>query len=216
MKLTKREGFTLVEVMVALVVLMIGILAVVMMNIMYVKSNTFNQQMSTAIVLAQDKLEEFKMLARSDRDDFFSPLDFDYMVGTGGDFGSIAITTDGGVTYTSFPVNGLVSGAGGERTSPHDIIYPTLALTGDTYDASSGGNYAAANPEYSVTDTPTDHQAGMATAFDVSRTLTIVPILLADGVTQSDYALIRVEAEWVDPYGTDRTMTLETLVHRRQ
>ena len=63
-------------------------------------------------------------------------------------------------TGANFTVNGLLSGAGGERTSPANVPYPTLALTGDAYDASSGGTYAAANPEYSVTDTPTDHQAG--------------------------------------------------------
>ncbi len=51
------DGFTLIEVMVALIVLAVGLLAVAQMQLMAVKGNSYGSKMSVASLLAQDALE---------------------------------------------------------------------------------------------------------------------------------------------------------------
>ncbi|MFQ5780144.1 MAG: prepilin-type N-terminal cleavage/methylation domain-containing protein [Nitrospiria bacterium] len=59
-KLKGKKGFTLLEVLIALVILSIGLLGVLGMIASSVRGNTFSQQVSIATNLAQDRIEEMK------------------------------------------------------------------------------------------------------------------------------------------------------------
>jgi len=55
-----ERGFTLIEVLIALTILTIGLLAVATMQISAIHGNKMGNDISRAIFLAQDKLEELK------------------------------------------------------------------------------------------------------------------------------------------------------------
>ena len=57
-----QEGFSLVEVLVAILLLTVGLLALAKMQTHAVASNTFGNQLTQATFLAQDKLEELRLL----------------------------------------------------------------------------------------------------------------------------------------------------------
>ena len=57
---SKREGFTLIEVMIALVILAVGILALATMQIVSIRTNAFSTDMSYATMLAQTQFEQFR------------------------------------------------------------------------------------------------------------------------------------------------------------
>ena len=54
------RGFTLVEVMIALFILVTALLGLVSTTVVVVKANSFSKTMSTATTLAKDKLEALK------------------------------------------------------------------------------------------------------------------------------------------------------------
>lgn len=56
------RGFTLVEVMVAITLVLFGLLGAAQMQVMTVITNTSSNQRTTAITLAQDKLESLRTL----------------------------------------------------------------------------------------------------------------------------------------------------------
>ena len=61
---TKRHGgFTLIEIVIALFVLITALLALISTTVIVVKSNTFSQTMTTATTLAKDKMEQLKNTA---------------------------------------------------------------------------------------------------------------------------------------------------------
>jgi prepilin-type N-terminal cleavage/methylation domain-containing protein len=60
MPLRNREGFTLVEVMIAVFVLTVALLGLISVTIMIIKGNDFSKRMTTATTLAKDKIEEVK------------------------------------------------------------------------------------------------------------------------------------------------------------
>ncbi|RLB04963.1 MAG: hypothetical protein DRG83_03640 [Deltaproteobacteria bacterium] len=59
-KISNRNGFTLLEVMIAFVILAIGLLGLAALQIVAVKGNAFSSEMTFASMLAQQKLEELK------------------------------------------------------------------------------------------------------------------------------------------------------------
>ena len=59
------KGFTLVEVLIAIFVLAVALLAMAQMQIMAIRGNTFANKTTTAVTLAQDKLEELRGLSYS-------------------------------------------------------------------------------------------------------------------------------------------------------
>jgi type IV pilus assembly protein PilV len=61
-----RKGFTLTEVLVGLVILVVGILAVAAMQISSTKGSSFSNHLTQATVFAQDKLEHLKNLSYND------------------------------------------------------------------------------------------------------------------------------------------------------
>jgi type IV pilus assembly protein PilV len=62
----ESNGFTLVEVVVALVILAVGLLAIAAMQITSTKGGYFSSNVTQATIFAQDKLENLKNLSYSD------------------------------------------------------------------------------------------------------------------------------------------------------
>ncbi len=57
-----QAGFTLVEVLVALTILVIGLLGVALLQVVSIQGNTFSREMAVATALGQDMLEKLKTL----------------------------------------------------------------------------------------------------------------------------------------------------------
>lgn len=64
----KNEGFTLLEVMIALVILSVGLLGLAALQLVAVKSNAFSSEMTYATMLAQQHAEILKSRAYTDAD----------------------------------------------------------------------------------------------------------------------------------------------------
>lgn len=58
----KQSGFTLIEVMIALVILAAGLLALATMQIVSIRSNAFSSEMTYSTMLAQQQLENLRNL----------------------------------------------------------------------------------------------------------------------------------------------------------
>ena len=58
--LTKQDGFTLIEVLVAITILAVGLLALALMQTTAIKANALSSKSTVATQLAQDRLEQFK------------------------------------------------------------------------------------------------------------------------------------------------------------
>jgi type IV pilus assembly protein PilV len=58
-----QEGFTLLEIMVALVILSIGLIALAGLQISALRGNTFSKRMTTAVSIAETKLEQIKNMS---------------------------------------------------------------------------------------------------------------------------------------------------------
>lgn len=61
-----QTGFTLIEVMIALVILAAGLLGLMTMQIVSIKANSFSSEMTYTSMLAQQKLEELNNLPSTD------------------------------------------------------------------------------------------------------------------------------------------------------
>lgn len=59
MKRHGSEGFTLVELMIALAIIAIGLLGMARMQLAAIEGNAFGGRMTTAIALCQDQMEDF-------------------------------------------------------------------------------------------------------------------------------------------------------------
>jgi type IV pilus assembly protein PilV len=55
-----EEGFTLIEIMIALVVMSIGLTALAAVQISAIRGNAFSKRMTTAVSIADEKLEQIK------------------------------------------------------------------------------------------------------------------------------------------------------------
>ena len=61
-----NRGFTLVEIMIAVFILVVALLGLISVTVMVIKGNSFSKTMTTATTLAKDKMEEMKNLGYSD------------------------------------------------------------------------------------------------------------------------------------------------------
>lgn len=61
----KEQGFTLVEILVAMVLILVALLGAAQLQIMTIFTNTASNERTTAITLAQDKLESLRTLPYS-------------------------------------------------------------------------------------------------------------------------------------------------------
>jgi type IV pilus assembly protein PilV len=64
-KFINNNGFTLIEVLVAMVILSIGLLGTAALITGIINSNKLSNRITTATVLAQDKMEEIKRIGYS-------------------------------------------------------------------------------------------------------------------------------------------------------
>ncbi len=60
------KGFTLIEVMIALLILAVGLLALMTMQIVSIKANAFSSEMTYSTMLAQQQLETLKNVPFTD------------------------------------------------------------------------------------------------------------------------------------------------------
>ena len=58
--ISSEEGFTLVEIMIALVVLSVGLVALAGLQISAIRGNAFSKRMTTAVSIANEKMEQLK------------------------------------------------------------------------------------------------------------------------------------------------------------
>jgi prepilin-type N-terminal cleavage/methylation domain-containing protein len=66
MKMKKRNGFSLLELMIALGILSIGFLSLSHLSISVMKANKYSQNKTAALQLAQEKMESLKTLPFSE------------------------------------------------------------------------------------------------------------------------------------------------------
>jgi len=92
-----QKGFTLVEVMIALVILSVGILAMAEMQIVAIKANARSKNITSAIILTEGKLEELKAAGFSDpsfSNGTISEGNIDETGASGGKFDRVTIIED--------------------------------------------------------------------------------------------------------------------------
>lgn len=218
-----EKGFTLIEALVALVILLFGVLATTQMSIIYVQANTYNNQSSEATILAQEKMEELRSYARSDRNDRHSAFDFDYLVSTDATFSSL---NDPAAPTVPVAVPGLLSGAGGcaggkwpWNTDPDPLAYDYWQLAPTTDTPQFGAMVYGCEEKLTVTGTTSNRV--------INRRWTVEPlprvddlgnvVLDEDNVTPIyDYAILFVETSWTDRYGKVHDISFTSLVGRKQ
>jgi len=209
-----NRGFTLIETLVALVILSVGLLAVATMSFTYVRANAHSHQMSEAVVLGQAKMEQLRGYANSERSDNFSVFDFDYLTST-----DPCLTTvedpPGSAAFAQIP--GLLSGGivgacgftGANVPMTGGNVYEVL------FDDGTNGDVTGGDGVFTATDT-VDY-TGTGAGFTVNRLWTVQPLAIdVDGDGRGDYALLHVESSWADRSGGTRTIRLDSLVFRRQ
>ena len=62
----RNQGFTLIEILIAMFILTVAILALVSVTVMVIKGNSLNRMMNTATTLAKDQLETVKNTSQPD------------------------------------------------------------------------------------------------------------------------------------------------------
>ncbi len=222
-----RKGFTLVETLVAMVVLGVGLLAIAKMSLYYTRSNVIAHTISEATVLAQEKMERLRAYATSERADNFSVFDFNYLTSTDPCFTTIA---DPPPTYAGSTVKivpGLLSGGvvgtgsctstGAPLTTTMGTIYEVLYDTGATLvaapdygdDTAGDGVWTGADRIFLDTASSTP-----STGFFVTRRWMVEPMVSANG--RVSYARLAVESYWTDQFGVEHDIRIESLVHMRQ
>ena len=55
-----KKGFTLIEVLIAMFLLVVALLGMASVTVMVIKGNSFSKTMTTATTLAKDKMEQLK------------------------------------------------------------------------------------------------------------------------------------------------------------
>ena len=186
------RGFTLVETLVAMVVLAIGLLAVSQMTITYVRANTFNHEASEATLLAEEKMEQLRRWGTTDQPGNFQVFGFNYFISTDTTYTTLA---DGTV------VDGLLSGGSGGAAATNSA--------GTTYEVltPSGAGTFGSGLQYVGSDT-----VPLSTGATVARTWSVEPITLRG---RTDFARTTVTATWTGRAGQVRDIRLESLFNRR-
>jgi type IV pilus assembly protein PilV len=61
-----KEGFTLVEIMITLVIMSIGLMALSGLQVHAIQGNAFSKRLTTAVSIGEEKLEQIKNAAYAD------------------------------------------------------------------------------------------------------------------------------------------------------
>ena len=59
-KIENSSGFTLIEIMIAIFILVVALLGLISVTVMVIKGNSISKTMTTATTLAADKMEQLK------------------------------------------------------------------------------------------------------------------------------------------------------------
>ena len=116
-KLKQQEGYTLVEILIAITVLAFGLLAVATMQVTAIKTNAIASGISQGLTLGQAKVEELMNLAYS----AISDTDLD---GTDEDADDDGIDDDGG----NFGLNDTGGDSDNEEPNGRYTIYWNVAV----------------------------------------------------------------------------------------
>ena len=75
----RENGFTLIEILVAIVILTVGLLAVAKMQVSAIQGNYFSNSATTALNLAQQKMEDLlsKSFTHADLADYTPPTEIE-------------------------------------------------------------------------------------------------------------------------------------------
>lgn len=65
MTLKGQRGFTLLEIMIAIFILVVALCGLIGVTVMAIKGNDFSKRMTTATTLAKDKMEQVKNMSYS-------------------------------------------------------------------------------------------------------------------------------------------------------
>ena len=114
---SKQEGFTLVEILIAIAILALGLLAVATMQIRAIKTNAIASGISQGLTLGQAKVEELMNLS-------YSHLDLDddgggVSNGTGQDADDDGVDDDGG----NFGLDDTTSADGSDANGRYTIYW---------------------------------------------------------------------------------------------
>ena len=112
----KQEGFTLIEILIAIAILAFGLLAVATMQVRAIKTNAIASGISQGLTLGQAKVEELMNLSYSD----LSDTDFD---GTGQDLDDDGVDDDD----DNFGLDDT-AGADGSEAKGRYTIYWNIAV----------------------------------------------------------------------------------------
>ncbi len=99
----EQNGFTLIEIMIAVFVFSVGLLAINATTLMVIKANDMSKNITTAVNLAQNKLDDLKILNYASIDETYLPdennLDEEGVSGNGIFDRSVSVTTNTGPNY---------------------------------------------------------------------------------------------------------------------
>lgn len=94
---TSRRGFTLIEVLVALVVLSVALVAMIPMLLQSIRGNYFGKETTQSAAVCQDKLEELRRVPYASLaagNDTVDGIDRKWEIADYGDLRGIEVTTE--------------------------------------------------------------------------------------------------------------------------
>ena len=126
-QLTKKSsGFTLAEVLIAMVILSVGLLGLSAMTIAMTKSLAFGNKLTTATALAQKKLEEIKNTSYTDVTSAnYPPEDYNTIAGYPQFSRSVTITIDSPIANTK-TVTVTTAWKRNTASIPYNVVLKTI------------------------------------------------------------------------------------------
>jgi len=117
---SRRNGFTLIETMIALAIFSVGIMAVGAMLVYSTRTRVTNKQIEYSVTLAHAKMEELRKVATKEVDIRYSTvLNFNYILSRDPNYGTIG----------GFVLPGVLSGASGLTAITNDLDAKLAAAT---------------------------------------------------------------------------------------
>ncbi|MBN1574677.1 MAG: type II secretion system protein [Deltaproteobacteria bacterium] len=123
---SRKNGFTLIETMIALAIFSVGIMAVGAMLVYSTRTRVTNKQIEYSVTLAHAKMEELRKVATKEVDIRYSTvLNFSYILSRDPNYGTIG----------GFALPGVLSGAAGLTAITNDLNAKLASanITADDY-----------------------------------------------------------------------------------
>jgi prepilin-type N-terminal cleavage/methylation domain-containing protein len=128
-------GFTLLEVLTGVTIFTIGLLSITPMLITTIRTNSISKELTEAVILAEEKIEEIKRLGTNEPESGVSSLGFSYLISTaaGGylatmyDDGTHGDSTSNDGIYTNRDYSGNITRTWALEPYPGGESNPTFA-----------------------------------------------------------------------------------------